>query len=408
MLCCTRRRRSTARDVAFVFMHDPVCFVQHPAARTVRHALYQRPASGALPRATRCYRCRSVVRYGWLRASSEHSSERHVLVTGVAGFLGFHAALKLATRGDRITGIDNFNAYYDPSLKRDRVRYLMRHAPAVCIIELDLADQKAVDELFASHRFTHVLHLAAQAGVRHSISHPHCYIQSNCVGFLHILEGVRNHRPQPPVLVYASSSSVYGLETQLPFRESMTADAPASLYAATKRANELMAFTYHHLYGLKATGLRYFTVYGPWGRPDMAYYAFANAMHSGKPITLYRSGSAEPSRDFTYVDDAIDATVAALDRAYPWEVFNVGNHRMEPLSALVTSLEEAFGIVALKQHTGLQSGDVPATYADIGKAKELLDYDPKTSLREGIKKFAAWYQWYHVENRHAVEAGLGI
>jgi UDP-glucuronate 4-epimerase len=329
-------------------------------------------------------------------------------VTGAAGFIGFHTALKLAARGDMVTALDNFNAYYDPKLKRDRIRHLLGQHPEVHIVEQDLVDGQGLDNLFAEHNFTHVLHLAAQAGVRHSLTHPHDYIGSNCVGFLNILESVRHHRPSPPVFVYASSSSVYGLGCAVPFHESMRVDSPASLYAATKRSNELMAFTYHHLYGISVTGLRYFTVYGPWGRPDMAYFSFAKAMHSGRPIVLYRSGTEEPARDFTYIDDAVDATIAALDCAYACEIFNIGNHQMEPLSALVEALEKEFAMVAQKQYAGLQPGDVLATYADISRARELLGYQPKTSIHEGIHRFAKWYRWYQNQHQDVSYQGLGI
>ncbi|KAK4529630.1 hypothetical protein CCYA_CCYA02G0487 [Cyanidiococcus yangmingshanensis] len=349
-----------------------------------------------------------VQRAKWSMETRSSPASRRVLVTGAAGFIGFHAVQRLAARGDTVTALDNFNSYYDPKLKRDRIQCLINQYPQVRIVERDLMDEQALDALFSEHKFTHVLHLAAQAGVRHSLTHPHDYLRSNCVGFLNILECIRHQQPGPPVMVYASSSSVYGLGSQVPFHESMRVDSPASLYAATKRADELMAFTYHHLYGIHVTGLRYFTVYGPWGRPDMAYYSFAKAMQAGRPIVLYRSGSTEPARDFTFIDDAIDGTIAALDHAYECEIFNIGNHQMEPLSALVQALEEEFGIVAQKQYGGLQPGDVPVTYADVSKAHDLLGYQPKIGLREGIQRFAEWYRWYHHADRNRLDIGLGI
>ena len=325
-------------------------------------------------------------------------------MTGAAGFIGFHTALRLAQRGDLVVGLDNFNPYYNVQLKRDRVKQLQLQAPQVSVVEGDITDEPALRRLFDTYRFTHVLHLAAQAGVRYSLKHPLEYVRSNCDGFVKVLECCRQQQQtQQPTLVYASSSSVYGLNQQVPFREEDTVSQPASLYAVTKRMNELAAHAYHHLYGLSVTGLRYFTVYGPWGRPDMACYAFAEAMRAQQPIELYQAGDVEPCRDFTFIDDAVSGTVAALDYGAACEVFNIGNHRMEPLRALVHALERELGVTARKVLVGRQPGDVPRTYANLDKSQRLLGYQPTVSLDEGIRRFVAWYRAYHGSSTTSTE-----
>lgn len=336
-----------------------------------------------------------------------------VLLTGAAGFIGMHAALRLRERGDIVVALDNFNDYYDPELKRARARHLRARAGTE-VIRGDVCDAALLRALHAEYAFTHVLHLAAQAGVRHSLRDPMAYVRSNCDGFVQMLEAACKapaSRASLPAFIYASSSSVYGLNRRRPFSECDAVERPASLYAATKRSNELMAHAYHHIYELRVTALRYFTVYGPWGRPDMAYYAFSEAMRKGEPIHLYScaaadgaddqrgddraDGRTEPCRDFTYIDDIVQGTVAALDLAPPCQVFNLGNHRVEPLSALVHALEDEFGVTADKRAMGMQPGDVPYTCADVSKAARELGYAPRTALRDGIARFARWYRAYH-------------
>lgn len=310
--------------------------------------------------------------------------EKKVLITGAAGFIGFHTARALKKRGDAVIGYDNFNAYYSPDLKHERAALLQ--AEGISVIEGDLAEREKLAAV--ASEATHILHLAAQAGVRHARSAPDSYVESNLQGFLSLLEICRQ-RPQIP-LIYASSSSVYGCNEKTPFSETDPTERPANLYAATKKANELMAFSYHHLYGIPVTGLRYFTVYGPWGRPDMAYYLFSEAITEGRPISLFNGGDME--RDFTYIDDVVEGTLAALDLAAPCAVFNLGNNRTEKLMTLVELLEKHLGKEAVKQFEGPSAGEVHITSADITLAKTQLGFAPKVPLDEGIRRFADWYK----------------
>ncbi len=315
-----------------------------------------------------------------------------VLVTGSAGFIGFHVARALLSRGALVVGLDNYNDYYSPALKRERDRELRKH-PGFESRELDLVDLQGLEALFAEYRPVKICHLAAQAGVRYSLVNPFAYQKSNLEGFLNLLELARHHRVER--LVYASSSSVYGGLTELPFSESQRVDTPISLYAATKRANELMAHTYTHLFGLATVGLRLFTVYGPWGRPDMAMWLFAQAMLADKPIKVFNYGNME--RDFTYIDDAVAGIVAALSvpGLEPYEVFNLGNHRAEPLSKVIRLLEEHLGVTARQELWPIQPGDVPATFADITRARAKLGFQPQTPIEVGIPRFVQWYKSYH-------------
>ncbi|MEM0944356.1 MAG: NAD-dependent epimerase [Pseudomonadota bacterium] len=334
-----------------------------------------------------------------------------VLVTGAAGFIGHALADRLLKDGLEVVGFDNLNAYYDPALKAARLSHLQKR-PGFRFVEGDLADAPAVDRLFSQTRPDHVVHLAAQAGVRYSIDHPRAYAESNLTGFLNILEGCRHGAVRH--LIYASSSSVYGGNTKLPFATGDQVDHPVSLYAATKKANELMAHTYSHLYDLPATGLRFFTVYGPWGRPDMAYYKFARAIAVGQPIEIYNHGEME--RDFTYIDDVIESLVRLIpilampdpgfDRSRPspassWaphRVYNIGNHRREKLMDLIAGLEHALGREALKTYLPMQPGDVQATWADVTDLEAAVGYRPDTPLAEGLARFVTWYRAYHSES----------
>ncbi len=327
-----------------------------------------------------------------------------VLVTGAAGFIGYHVADRLAARGDRVIGIDDFNAYYDPRLKRARVADLAaRHGDRVTMLPVDFADDRALDAALAGQAFDRIVHLGAQPGVRYSIDHPMAYARANLVGHLAMLElgrqrGVRH-------LVYASSSSVYGGNTSLPFRVGDAVDHPVSLYAATKKADELMTESYAHLYRLPATGLRFFTVYGPWGRPDMAVWLFTQAILAGRPIRVFNDGRMQ--RDFTYIDDIVAGVVAALDRPpaddgvakpggsiAPHALYNLGNQRAEPLSRLIDLVEAACGVPAIRDLQPMQPGDVPATYADITDAARDLDFAPATGIDVGVPKFVRWYRDY--------------
>jgi UDP-glucuronate 4-epimerase len=308
-----------------------------------------------------------------------------VLVTGAAGFIGFHVAQALARRGDVVIGLDNFNDYYSPSLKRERAALLKQQS--ISVVEQDLNDKEKLGSLFQQHPFTHVLHLAAQAGVRYARTHPEAYLSSNINGFLSLLETLRT-APHIP-LIYASSSSVYGRNTKLPFSVTDPCDQPANLYAATKKANELMAYSYHHLYGISATGLRFFTVYGPWGRPDMAYYAFTKAILEDEPIHLFNQGKME--RDFTYIDDIVQGTLAAIDHQTPYDLFNLGNHQPIPLLSFIETLEEILGKKAIKIFEGTTPGEVEKTYADISHSKAKLNFLPTTSLKTGLTAFVTWY-----------------
>lgn len=331
-----------------------------------------------------------------------------ILVTGAAGFIGFHTARRLLQSGHDVVGLDNLNSYYDPVLKDARLAVL-RNDPKFSFVKLDLADRAGVKALFARHRFPVVLHFAAQAGVRYSIDHPHAYTDANLEGFTNILEGCRHNDCKH--LLFASSSSVYGANTKLPFSVHDNVDHPISLYAATKKANELMAHSYSHLYRLPATGLRFFTVYGPWGRPDMAIYGFARAIVEGRPIKLFNGGDMR--RDFTYIDDVTEAMVRLIDRpppgqreppdappdpgtsAAPWRIFNIGNNRSEELMKVVGLLEAEFGKKAITELLPMQPGDVPATYADIDDLTREVGFRPSTSIEDGVAKFASWFRDYH-------------
>ncbi len=318
-----------------------------------------------------------------------------VLLTGAAGFIGFHVAQALSERGDRVIGLDNFNAYYSPALKRARAQILKEQG--IEIVEADLNDRDVLKHLFKQHPFTDVLNLAAQAGVRYARHNPEAYIRSNIDGFLSILETLREY---PHVkLTYASSSSVYGRNEKVPFATTDRTDQPANLYAATKKANELMAYSYHHLYGIAMTGLRFFTVYGPWGRPDMAYYSFAEAIRKGEPIHLFNNGKMQ--RDFTYIDDVVRGTVAALDYEGEYELFNLGNHKPVELLTFVSTLEKLLGREAVKVFEGPSAGEVDATYADISDAQQKLGFQPQTDLEEGLKQFVEWYEATHALLRGA-------
>ena len=320
-----------------------------------------------------------------------------VLVTGCAGFIGYHVAEALLARGDSVVGADNLNDYYDVRLKQARLDRL-RDRPGFVFRRTDISDRQAVGDLMAAHAdIEGIVHLAAQAGVRHSLVDPYAYIQSNVMGHLAVLEAARR-LPALRHLVYASTSSVYGANTEMPFRETDRTDTPLSLYAATKRADELMSYAYGHLFGLPQTGLRFFTVYGPWGRPDMAYYSFAKAIAAGEPIALYDGG--RPRRDFTYIDDIVAGVVGALDRppqgtTPPLRVLNIGNHRGEAVRTLVTLLEEALGRRAVVREVALPATDVAETFASVDAIHELTGFVPATGLTEGIPRFVAWFRGWH-------------
>jgi UDP-glucuronate 4-epimerase len=333
---------------------------------------------------------------------------KSILVTGAAGFIGFHVTQRLLETGHEVFGLDNLNDYYDPGLKQDRLALLCRQEH-FRFERLDLADRDGMARLFAKERFPYIIHLAAQAGVRYSLGNPHAYVDSNLTGFVNILEGARHGGCRH--LIYASSSSVYGANTRLPFRTSDIVDHPISLYAATKKANELMAHTYAHLFGLPSTGLRFFTVYGPWGRPDMAMWLFVKAILSGEPIKLFNHGRMR--RDFTYVDDIVEAIVRLIrtvpkgnpnwsgdapDPATsyaPWRIYNIGNSSPVELMYVVGLLEAATGKSAVKEFEPMQPGDVPATYADVDDLVATVDFRPRTAIEDGVASFVGWYRGYH-------------
>lgn len=312
-------------------------------------------------------------------------SPKRIFITGAAGFIGFHLSLALKGLNNEVIGLDNFNDYYDPSLKRERAKLLALEG--ISVLEGDVCDTSFLQRLMIENEITHVVHLAAQAGVRYSLVNPQIYIKANIDGFLSVLEVCRQF-PKVP-LIYASSSSVYGTNTKTPFAVDDRTDGQASLYGVTKKTNELMAYTYHHLYGISVTGLRFFTVYGPWGRPDMAYFSFTKAILEDNPIDVYHFGKMK--RDFTYVDDIVAGIIAAIDLAAPCEIFNLGNHRPEPLAALISAIEESLGKKAQMRHLPIQPGDVEATYADIESSCQKLGFIPKVTLKEGISKFVKWY-----------------
>ena len=340
------------------------------------------------------------------------------LVTGAAGFIGFHLSQYLLDRDIRVVGLDNVNDYYSVGLKRDRLAMLQQRS-GFELVEADLADRQAVERVFADHAFDRVVHLAAQAGVRYSLTHPRAYSESNLVGFLNILEGCRH--AAVPHLTYASSSSVYGANTRMPFSVHQNVDHPVSLYAATKKANELMAHTYSHLYGLPTTGLRFFTVYGPWGRPDMALFLFTKAILAGQPIDVYNHGRMR--RDFTYIDDIVEGVfrtaqqIAAPNPQWsgdapdpgssqaPYRIYNIGNNQPVELIRFIEVIEQALGIEAKKNMLPLQPGDVPATYADIEALEQAVGFRPSTSIEQGVGRFVQWYRQYYDDPATAADPG---
>jgi len=333
-----------------------------------------------------------------------------ILITGVAGFIGMHCATQLLGRGDHIVGVDNLNDYYDVNLKKARLARLHKNSN-FSFYQVDIKDQDAVAELFIVEKPERVIHLAAQAGVRYSLINPHAYIDANILGFINILEGCRHENVEH--LVYASSSSVYGGNEDMPFHEHQNIDHPVSLYAATKKANELMAHSYSHLYKIPTTGLRFFTVYGPWGRPDMALFLFADAMMKGSPIDVFNNGKM--ARDFTYIDDIVEGIVRVLDKpatpnpnysasdpdpataAAPYRIFNIGNGSPTPLMTYINALESALDISSQKNYLPMQAGDVPATFADTSELANWVGFCPNTPVEDGVKRFVAWYRNYYNE-----------
>jgi UDP-glucuronate 4-epimerase len=333
---------------------------------------------------------------------------KKILITGAAGFIGAHLAKELIENGAEVVGLDNINDYYDPKLKKDRMAALAE-CEKFSHVSLDLEDRPGMEKLFQTHNFDVVVNLAAQAGVRYSLINPHAYIDTNIVGFVNILEGCRHSGVKH--LVYASSSSVYGANTRMPFSAHDNVDHPVSLYAASKKSNELMAHTYSHLFGLPTTGLRFFTVYGPWGRPDMALFLFTKAILEGKPIDVFNNGNME--RDFTYIDDIVGGVVRVIDKipegdfnwqgdspdpasSYcPYRVYNIGNNNKEQLLRYIQVLEDCLGRKADKNFMPLQPGDVPATYADVDDLVKDFNYKPDTSIDEGIERFVRWYKEYY-------------
>lgn len=307
----------------------------------------------------------------------------HIFITGIAGFIGFHLAKALKARGDHVSGCDNFNNYYDPELKRARAKNLL--SMNIDVQEADILDTPFLEKALQGK--THLAHLAAQAGVRYSLTHPEAYGRNNLDGFISVLEALRHH-PQVKC-VYASSSSVYGLNKKIPFKETDPTDQPANLYGATKKSNELLAHSYHHLFGLSLTGLRFFTVYGPWGRPDMAYFSFTRAILEETPIPLYNKGNMQ--RDFTYIDDIVEGTLAAIDLGAPFELFNLGNNKPEEIRTLIALLEQKLGKKARLELLAEMPGEIPITYADITKSQQHLNFQPKTNLNDGLNYFVDWY-----------------
>ena len=335
-------------------------------------------------------------------------TNQKILVTGAAGFIGSHLSIRLLERGDEVVGLDNLNDYYDVSLKEARLARFSDHEN-FRFVKMDLSDREGMEKLFAEEKFDKVVNLAAQAGVRYSLENPHAYIDSNIVGFTNILEGCRHNKVKH--LVYASSSSVYGANETMPFSVHDNVDHPLSLYAASKKANELMAHTYSHLYGLPTTGLRFFTVYGPWGRPDMALFLFTKAMLEGKPIDVFNHGKMQ--RDFTYIDDIVEGIVRVLDNTAagnpewsgknpdpatskaPWRAYNIGNSSPVELMDYIGAIEKALGMEAKKNFLPLQDGDVPATYADVEDLVRDVGYRPSTPVEEGVERFVAWYREHY-------------
>lgn len=311
---------------------------------------------------------------------------KNVFITGAAGFIGYHLARELHIRGDNVLGYDNFNDYYSPELKRARTNELQQ--AGIPVIEGDICDEILLNDCMQRHQTTHMVHLAAQAGVRYSLTNPQAYIKANVEGFVNILEACRHHSNVK--LTYASSSSVYGRNTKAPFSIEDRTDHQASLYGVTKKTNELLADTYHHLYGIPVTGLRFFTVYGPWGRPDMAYFSFTKAILAGQSLEVFNQGRME--RDFTFIDDIIAGTIAAIDLEAKCELFNLGSHRPIPLRRFIAILEEVIGKKAIIKEMPMQPGDVLTTYADIVHSTERLNFKPAVTLEEGLARFVHWYR----------------
>ncbi len=338
--------------------------------------------------------------------------EPDYLITGAAGFIGFYVIKDLLEKGKSVVGVDNLNDYYDVSLKKSRLSQLNEFAVEnnctnqFKFIELDLANRSATEELFTNHAFDKVIHLAAQAGVRYSIENPHAYIDSNVVGFINVLEGCRKQQVQH--LVYASSSSIYGMNTKIPFSTTDRVDYPISLYAATKKSNELMAYAYSHLYGIPTTGLRFFTVYGPWGRPDMAYFSFTRKILAGEAIDVFNHGKMK--RDFTYIDDIVEGVTRVVEKIpacfqtditnaeAPYKIYNIGNNQPITLERFISAIEKATGKQAVKNYLPMQAGDVPATYADVDDLIEDVNFKPSTSIEEGIEKFVSWYKKTYISS----------
>lgn len=313
-----------------------------------------------------------------------------ILITGSAGFIGFHLAKRMLLEGHSVLGVDNFNDYYNVSLKEDRNKILEEHENYKCF-RGDLADQKFIESIFKENKIDKVCNLAAQAGVRYSLINPHAYVRSNLSGFVNLLEAAKGAGVKD--IVYASSSSVYGSNEKTPFSVEDRVDNPVSLYAATKKANELIAHAYHHIYGLNLTGLRFFTVYGPYGRPDMAAFLFADAIARGEAIKVFNNGKMK--RDFTYIDDIVDGIAKSIEKSYPYEIFNLGHNHPVELEYFIGLVEKGMNKEAKKEYLPLQAGDVVATYADIEHTKEKLGWEPRISIEEGVEKFIEWYKEYY-------------
>ncbi len=317
-------------------------------------------------------------------------AKKHIFITGISGFIGFHLAKALQKTGHLVIGCDNFQAYYDPKLKLARSHLLKESG--IPVIEKDICDTEGLKKLLQDYEITHLVHLAAQAGVRYSLIDPKSYLHSNLEGFISVMEACRS-RPEM-AFIYASSSSVYGLNEKIPFSEKDQTDLPTSLYGATKKSNELIAHAYHHLFGIRMTGLRFFTVYGPWGRPDMAYYSFTKAILENQPIQVFDNGGGK--RDFTYIDDIVGGIIASIDLQSSYEVFNLGNHSPQTTLELISCIEKHTGKTAIKELVSKQPGDVTVTFADIKKSQKKLGFTPKTSLDEGIRNFVHWYMDYRL------------
>jgi len=340
------------------------------------------------------------------------TKNRKYLVTGAAGFIGFYVVQDLLKKGFSVVGIDNLNDYYDVALKNDRLAFLKslvesnNFSGTFEFIEMDISNRERMTDLFQTHTFDKVIHLAAQAGVRYSIENPHAYVDSNLVGFVNLLEGCRRQKVNH--LVYASSSSVYGMNTKIPFSTTDRVDYPISLYAATKKSNELMAYTYSHLYGIPTTGLRFFTVYGPWGRPDMAYFSFTKKILAGEPIDVFNHGKMK--RDFTYIDDIVEGVSRVVEKIptcydtditnakAPYKIYNIGNNQPITLERFISAIEKAMGKQAVKNYLPMQAGDVPATFADVDDLIEDVDFKPSTPIEEGIEKFVSWYKKTYISS----------